>query len=206
MIQYAIERKTLIRVHVKINPKASVLNMNCCRALIVNLQKVFYNSQASVGDRQYTIILFISIIFYPTILNYLNDREGAPLSFGRILAPPNAPPPPTIPKYFTILMTEMRDAIIFVGFWRPPMPPSPDATILNYLNDREGAGIIFCRILAPANAPPPMTPQYLTILMTERRGAIIFCRTLALLNAPPPQTPQYLTIFMTEGGGAPFSL
>ena len=59
-----------------INPKASVLNMNCYRALIVNLQKVFSNSQASVGDRQYTIILmFISIIFLPTILNYFNDRE-----------------------------------------------------------------------------------------------------------------------------------
>ena len=40
IIQYAIERKTLF------NPKASVLNMNCCRALTVNLQKVFYNSQA----------------------------------------------------------------------------------------------------------------------------------------------------------------
>ena len=66
---------TLIRVRVKINPKASVLNMNCCHALIVNLQKVFYNSQASVGDRQYAIILFISITFLPTSLNYLNDRE-----------------------------------------------------------------------------------------------------------------------------------
>ena len=32
IIQYAIQRKTLIRVHVKINPKANVLNMNCCRA------------------------------------------------------------------------------------------------------------------------------------------------------------------------------
>ena len=63
------------RVHVKINPKASVLNMNCCRALIVNLQKVFYNSQASVGDGQYTILLFISIILLPPILNCLNDRE-----------------------------------------------------------------------------------------------------------------------------------
>ena len=75
MTQYALERKTLIRVHVKINPKASVLNMNCCRALTVNLQKVFYNSQVSVVDRQHTIILFISIIFLPTILNNLNDRE-----------------------------------------------------------------------------------------------------------------------------------
>ena len=74
-MKYAIQRKTLIRVHVKMNSKASVMNMNCCRALIVNLQKVFYNSQASVGDRQYTIILFISIIFLPTILNYFNDRE-----------------------------------------------------------------------------------------------------------------------------------
>ena len=53
-------------------------------------------------------------------------------------------PPPTIPKYFTILMTEMRDAIIFVGFWRPQCPP------------------------------PPLTPQYLTILMTERRRALSF--------------------------------
>ena len=46
-------------------------------ALIVNLQKILYNSQASVGDSegQYTIILFTSNIFFPTILNYLNDRE-----------------------------------------------------------------------------------------------------------------------------------
>ena len=90
------------------------------RALTVNLQKVFYNSQASVGDRQYTIILFISIIFLPTILNYLlrqrkrerekereimrereiereRDRErgggGGAVIFCRILEPPNAPSP-----------------------------------------------------------------------------------------------------------------
>ena len=31
--------------------------------------------------------------------------------------------------------------ITFVRFWRPP--PSPDATILNYLNDREGAPLSF---------------------------------------------------------------
>ena len=47
-----------------------------------------------------------------------------------------------------------------------------------------------------------MTPQYLTILITESRGAIIFSRIMAPLNAPPPpQTPQYLTILMTERGG-----
>ena len=67
-------------------------------------------------------------------------ERGGPLSFCRILAPTNAPHP-TNQKYFTILMTEMRDAINFVGFWRPPppMPPSPEATILNYLNDSERA-------------------------------------------------------------------
>ena len=131
--------------------------MNCCRALTVNLQKVFYNSQASVGDRQYTIILFIRIIFLPTILNNLNDREreGAPLSFSfcRILAPTNAPP--------------------------------HDSKILYYLNDRNEGRYYFCRILAPPMPHPlPLTPQYLTILMTEGAG-ITFCRILAPPNAPP---------------------
>ena len=106
-MQHAIQRKTLIRVHVKINPKSTVLNVNCIRdrcrlwhlvkfnttvavnfsnstcistlpfiyVLTENLQKILYNSQTSVGGRQYTIILFISIIFLPTILIYLNDSE-----------------------------------------------------------------------------------------------------------------------------------
>ena len=107
-MQHAIQRKTLIRVHVKINPKSTVLNVNLllrdsCRlwhlvkfnttvavnfsnstcistlsfiyALTENLQKILYNSQTSVGGRKYTIILFISIIFLPTILIYLNDSE-----------------------------------------------------------------------------------------------------------------------------------
>ena len=46
-----------------------------CRALTVKLQKILYNTQASVGEMQYTIILFISNIFLPTIVIYLNDRE-----------------------------------------------------------------------------------------------------------------------------------
>ena len=51
--------------------------------------------------------------------------------------------------------------------------------------------------------PPPLTPKYLTILMTERGGAIVFCRILAPPNDPPPlQTPQYLTILQTERGRA----
>ena len=131
-------------------------------------------------------------------------------------------------------MTEMRDAIIFVGFWRPQCPPSPNATILNYLNDRErrapssfvgfwrppppdvtilnyltdreggAAGIPFCRILAPPNAPPSPDSTMLNYLNDREGGAIIFCRILA--PPPPlPQTPQYLTILMTGRKGAPIS-
>ena len=107
---FFIPNPPLIRVHVKVNPKANVLNMNSYYVTVVdclrvasrkiphdsfssnfsnstcictlsctltctlmctdrNLQKVFYNSQASVGDKQYTIILFISIIILHTILN-----------------------------------------------------------------------------------------------------------------------------------------
>ena len=78
---------------------------------------LFYISQASVGDRQYKIILFISIIFLPTILNY-------------------------------ILMTERGGTIIFCRILMPP-PPSIDATILNYLNDREGAPLSFVGFWRP---------------------------------------------------------
>ena len=116
-------------------------------------------------------------------------------------------PPPTIPKYFTILMTEMRDAINFVGFWRsrpppPPMPPSPDATILNYLNDSEGGRHY---LLYGFGAPPPQTPQYLTILMTERGGggAIIICRILASPNDPPPPDDTILNYLNDRERGAP---
>ena len=101
---------------------------------------------------------------YITIL--MTEREGPPLSFCRILAPP-----PTIPKLLTILMTEMRDAIIFVGFWRPPMPPpSPDATILNYLNDRERrAPLSFVGFWRPPMPPPPSDVTILNYL-TDREG------------------------------------
>ena len=140
--------------------------MNCC------LQKVLYDLQESVGDRQYTIILIISIIILFTILNYVIDRErsGAPL--------------------------------FLVGFLLPQCP-TPDATILNYFNDRDGGRQYFCRILAPPPPthfpPPPLAPQYLTILMTERGGAIIF---LGFWCPPPTQTPQYLTLSNLGGGGS----
>ena len=60
------------------------------------LKKVFYNSQASVGDRQYTIIMFISIIFLPTIHNFLNDKErGRHYHFVGFWRSPMPPFPPT---------------------------------------------------------------------------------------------------------------
>ena len=131
----------------------------------------------------------------------MTEREGALLSFCRILAPP-MPPPPTIAKYFTILMTEVRDDIIFVGFWRPPPPLTPQYLTI-YLNDRERrAPLSFVGFWHPP--PPPMifpsqTPQYLTILLTEWGGGGWSSRALPFVGfwrPPPPPTPQYLTILM----------
>ena len=121
-----------------------------------------------------------------TVLNNLNDREGAPLYPCRMLAP-LMPPPPT-PQYLTILMTERGGAIIFVGFWRPPMPPLSRCHNTSYLDDRERRRHYLCRILVHPMPPtlPPQTPRYLTILMTKRGGAIIFYRILAPPNDPPP--------------------
>ena len=103
------------------------------------------------------------------------------------------PPPPLTPQYLTILMTERerRAPLYFVGFWRPPnYAPHPqlDATILNYLIDREGRALPFVGFCPP---PPPMITLDATILnyFNDRaRGiggggwGIIFCRILA----PPP--------------------
>ena len=91
--------------------------------------------------------------------------------FCRNLAPPNAPPPPLTPKYLTILMTERRGAIVFCRILAPPNdpPPPPDATILNYLTQTErGRALPLVGFWRPPMPPPPPTPQYLTILMTER--------------------------------------
>ena len=104
-------------------------------------------------------IIFCRILAPPsispdaTILIYLNDREGAPLSFVEFERLPNAPP-----------------------------PHSPDTTILIYLNCREGAPLSFVGFWRPP--PLPQTPQYLTILMTER-GRHYVCRILAPPMPPP---------------------
>ena len=76
--------------------------------------------------------------------------------------------------------------------------------MLNYLNDREGALLSFCRILAP---PPPMPPHDSKILyyLNDRdEGRYYFCRILAPPSPIPPLplTPQYLPILMTERGRA----
>ena len=93
-------------------------------------------------------------------------------------------------------MTEMRNAIIFVEFWRPPNdPPPPEATILNYLTDRKRGG---GRALPFVGFWRPPMPQYLTNLMTERGDAIIFCRILA---PPPSPDATNLTILMTGRRG-----
>ena len=65
-------------------------------------------------------------------------------------------------------MTERGNAIIIL--WDFSAPNAPPPTTIYYLNDREEGRYNLCRILAPFPRCPPLTPQYLTILMTERWG------------------------------------
>ena len=136
---------------------------------------------------------------YLTILMTEREGGGASLSFYRILAPPNAPHDSKILYY---LNDTDEDAIIFVGFWRPPMPPRPsDATILNYLTDREGGG----RALPFVEFWRPLPDASILNYPNDGRGggAIIFCRILA----PPPPSPD-ATILNDlnagEGGGGQY--
>ena len=71
----------------------------------------------------------------------------------------------------TLTLIVIRGAIIFCRILAPVnAPPPPDATILNYLNDRE-AGVPFSFVGFWRPPPLPQTPQYLiTILMAERGG------------------------------------
>ena len=95
-------------------------------------------------------------------------------------------------------MTKRGGTISLCRILAPPQcPPSPYATILIYLNDREGTPLSFVEFYRLSNAPPhtPPTPQCLFLLMTER-DAIIFCKILTPLNAPAPLTSvtsYYLT-------------
>ena len=158
-------------------------------------------------------IIFCRILASPspdtTILNYLNDRERGRHYLLQDFGAPQCPPPPQTPQYLKILMTK-RGRYYLCKILTPPMPPSHDATVLNYLNDREreGAPLSFVGFWRPPSSPnatilnylidrergrhyllldfsaPPLTPQYLTILMTERGGAIMFCR---ILSPPSPK-------------------
>ena len=126
-----------------------------------------------------------------------------------ILASPMPPPSPTTPQYLTtcILMKERGGAIIFCRILEVPQPPpppqcspSPDATILNNLNDREGA-LLCLQDFSATNAPPPTTPRYLTILMTGRGAPLYFVGFWS--PPPPPQKSQYFNYLDDrERGGA----
>ena len=104
-------------------------------------------------------------------------------------------------------MTKKRDAINFTGYWRPPMPPpSPDATILNYLNDSEtGAPLSFVGFWRPSMTPPPTDATILNYLNDRERegggmGALSFCRILAPPQCPPPTSKILYYLNDTDGG------
>ena len=146
-----------------------------------------------------------------TILNNLNDREGAPLclqDFSATNAPSHdatilnnlidrerghhyflqdfgAPPPllsPGATIYLTILITE-RGRHYVCRILAPPMSPSHDATILNYLNDRVRGRHYF---LQDFGAPPPLPSPDATILnnLNDREGAPLCLQDFSATNAP----------------------
>ena len=127
----------------------------------------------------------------PQYLFLLMTERGGTIIFCRILAPPQCPPQSSDATILISLNDRQGALLSFLGFLRPPMPPSPDTTIINNLNDRGGGGRHYvCSISAPPMPPPhPTTPQYLTILMTERGGSIVFCRILV----PPPLPRRHNT-------------
>ena len=81
-------------------------------------------------------------------------------------------------------MTERGGAIIRCRI----LAPTPDATILNYLNDKKGGTIIFCRILAP----PPPRHNY-NYLNDSERGAPLSFVGFWCPAMPPPLPRRYNT-------------
>ena len=106
----------------------------------------------------------------------MTEREGAPLSFCRILAPP--PPQCT----------------------QPPPPPRFKNTFTIY-NDRDGGRYYFCMILEP-NTPPPKShnpppfltiPKYFSYLNERDEGStLLFLEDFGArpyMPLPPPLKP-----------------
>ena len=91
-------------------------------------------------------------------------------------------PPPRMPQYLIILMTEREEAPLSFCRILGATPPPHDSKILYYLNNRDEGHYYLCRILAP---PPP----YATILNylndRERRAPLSFVE----FGAPPPNDP-----------------
>ena len=199
-----------MRVAVNFSNSTYISTLPFIYALTVNLQKILYNSQRSVGGRQYTIILFISIIFLPTILIYLNDKErGRHYLLQNFSAPSCHPPPlPQRHKYLFILVTERGCTIIFCRILTPPQcpphtPPTPQYLFI--LMTERGRHYLLQNFSAPSMPPPP-TLQYLFILMTERGGTIIFCSIQRLPNAPPTHSPDAtIFIYLNDREDAPLS-
>ena len=102
----------------------------------------------------------------------MTEREEAPLSFCKILAPP-MPPPPTIPKYSIYYLNDIDEGrYYFCRDLAPPnAPPYPDATILNYLNDPERrAPLSFVGFWRPPNDPPPLPDVTILNYLTDIEG------------------------------------
>ena len=112
----------------------------------------------------------------PKILYYFNERAEGRYYFCRILAPPpNAPPPSPEATMLNYLNDREGRGAEGITFCRILVPPPPDAAILNYLNDREGAPLSFVGFCPP---PFPDATILNDINDRERGGAPISCKKL----------------------------
>ena len=76
----------------------------------------------------------------------------------------------------------------------PQCPPhSPDATILIYLTDREGAPLSFVGFWRPPMPPPPSTDTTILNYLNDREGAPYVCRISAPPIMPPPLPRRHNT-------------
>ena len=81
-------------------------------------------------------------------------------------------------------MTERGAQLSIVGFWRPSMPPSPDATIIiTILITKRGAPLSFRDFGAPQCPPPPYPDATILNDLSDRERGRHYSVNIQLLTS-----------------------
>ena len=132
------------RVHVKINPKSTVLNMNCYYVTVVDCIKVAprkFNTTAAVNLSNSTSISTLPCTDHKLRKILYNSQASVGDS----------------DRQYTIILFISNMFLLI---------------ILNYLNDRGRGAIICCRILAPPHATPPPSPNATILIYRSDRERV----------------------------------